>query len=348
MACVFPEFSMLVPAARVLFAWMVFLACSMGWAGQFRLQVGQVNRVPVGIEVRNAQTLCNVEISIEGGPTLQQRVSAPDFLAWLTLVPAQAGPVKVSWRGVFYRNEKDELFNACPTMGQTRMMATSGNADVLADWQGHWHAMGSAMAQCVQTALGLQGLTTAWYDRRDAVGSVMDKVLARSEQGCERFVQIKTPWGPEPMAQHACLWGGNKTRCEGYYLAPGKGPRLNYEQALSQHLAGVKLTAHHDESRAAQQARVRAAQRAQEKAHAEEEARVEAFKQALAEQKKREQAQEEAKRIEAEAERQRQIKAAEQREREWLENRPWLVRKLSRIQPKPLEEDPAKGEIQKN
>lgn len=332
---------MLVPAARVLFALVFFIGCGLGWAGQFRLQVGQLNRVPVGIEVRNAETLCNVEISIEGGPTFEQRVSAPDFMAWLTLTPTQAGPVKVSWRGVFHRNEKDELFNACPTMGQTRLMATTGNADLRGDWQTHWLEVGPAMAQCVQTALRLQGLSTDWYDRRDAMGSVMDRVIARSERQCERFVQIKTPWGSEPMAQHACQLGGLKTRCEGYYLADGKGPRLSHEQALAQHMSGMRVTAHHAESRAAQQARAKAAQLAKEKAEAEEAARVEAFKRALAEQKKREEAEQEAKRLEAEAERQRQVKAAEQREREWLENRPWLVRKLSRIQPKPLEDEEA-------
>lgn len=332
---------MVFPAARALSLLVFVFACSLGWAGQFRLQVGQVNRVPVGIEVRNAETVCNVEVSIEGGPTLQQRVTAPDFLVWLTLMPSQAGPVQVSWRGVFYRNEKDELFNACPTMGQTRLMATSSNADLQADWQVHWQTMGTAMSQCVQTALSLQGLSAAWYDRRDPVGSVMDKVLARSEHQCQRFVQIKTPWGGEPMTSHACLLGGLKTRCEGYFLASNKGPKLGYAQALAQHLAGATLTAHHQETRAAQLARARAAQQAKEKAEAEEAARVEAFKRALAEQKKREEAELEAKRLEQEAERQRQVKAAEQREREWLENRPWLVRKLSRIQPKPVEEEEA-------
>ena len=340
---------MVVPTARVLYALVFFFACGLSWGGQFRLQVGQTNRVPVGIEVRNAETLCNVEISIEGGPTVQQRVSAPDFLAWLTLTPGQAGPVQVSWRGVFYRNEKDELFNACPTMGQTRFMATSSNADLQADWQHHWQSMGAAMAPCVQTALTLQGINPAWYDRRDPLGSVMDKMLARTEQQCQRFVHIKTPWGKEPMASHACQLGGLKTRCEGYYLAAGKGPRLGYEQALAQHMAGQSLSAHHSETRAAQQARARAAQLAIEKAQAEEAARVEAFKRALAEQKKREEAEQEAKRQEAEAERQRELKAAEAREREWLENRPWLVRKLSRIQPKPLEDEEApKDEANKN
>lgn len=330
---------MWVPAARALFALVFFFGCGLGWAGQFRLQVGQVNRVPIGIEVRNAETQCNVEISVDGGPTIQQRVSAPDFMAWLTLVPTQAGAVQVSWRGVFYRSEKDELFNACPTMGQTRLMASSGNADLQDDWQSYWRGMGPAMAQCLQTAIRLQGLSTDWFDRRDAVASVMDRVIARTERQCERFVQIKTPWGQEPMAQHACQLGGLKTRCEGHYMVDGKGPRLNFEQAVRQHLSGARVTAHHAESPVAQQARARAARLAQEKAEAEEAARVEGFKRALAEQKKREEAEQEAKRVEAEAERQRQIKAAEQREREWLESRPWLVRKLSRVQPKPLDDE---------
>jgi len=330
---------MSVPAARVLYVLVFILACASSWAGQFRLQVGQANRVPIGIDVKNAETQCNVEISIAGGPTLQHRVSAPDFMAWLVLVPAQAGPVQVTWRGVFYRTEKDELFNPCPTMGQTRFMASGGNADVQADWQAHWARLSPAMTLCMQTSLKLQGLNLAWYDRRDGVGSVVDKVLARVEGQCEQFVQIKTPWGVEPMANHACQLAGLKTRCEGYYLSSPKGPRLGYEQALDRHMAGERLSAQHAESRAAQQARARAAQLAQEKADAAEAARVEAFKQALVAQKKREEAEQEAKRLEAEAERQRQIKAAEQREREWLENRPWLVRKLSRIQPKPLEDE---------
>jgi hypothetical protein len=330
---------MLFSAARWLYLLVFFFACGNGWAGQFRLQVGQPNRVPIGIEVRNAETICNVEISVEGGATTQQRVSAPDFLAWLVLMPTQAGPVRVSWRGVFYRNEKDEFFNPCPTMGQTRLMAASGNADVQADWQGYWARSSPAMTQCMQTALTLQGLSISWYDRRDATGSVIDKVLARVEGQCERFVQIKTPWGAESMANHACQIGGLKTRCEGHYQLGPKGARLGYEQALAQHMAGQSLSAMHDETRAARQARARAAQLAKDKADAEEAARVEAFKLALAEQKKREEAEKEARRQEAEAERQRQIKLAEQREREWLEHRPWLVRKLSRIQPKPLEDE---------
>jgi hypothetical protein len=332
---------MLVPTARVLYVLVFILACGCSWAGQFRLQVGQANRVPIGIEVKNAETQCNVEISIQGGATLNQRVSAPDFMAWLVLVPAQAGAVQVSWRGVFYRTEKDELFNPCPTMGQTRLMASGANADVQADWQAFWSRQSPDMTQCMQAALGLQGLNLAWYDRRDAVGSVVDKILSRIEGQCERFVQIKTPWHAQPMTNHACQLGSLKTRCDGYYLANPKGTRLDYEQALAQHLAGNRLSAHHAESQAAQLARARAAQLAKEKADAAEAARVEAFKLALAEQKKREEAEQQERRQQAEAERQRQVKAAEQREREWLENRPWLVRKLSRIQPKPLEDEEA-------
>jgi hypothetical protein len=339
---------MVVATARALIVLALIFSCVWSRAGQFRLQVGQPNRVPIGIEVKNAETLCNVEITIEGGPTLQQRVRAPDFMAWLVLVPAQAGPVQVSWRGVFFRSEKDELFNPCPTMGQTRLMAAAGNADLIADWSTYWSRFSPAMSQCMQSALGLQGLSTAWYDRRDAVGSVVDKVLSRVEGQCEAFVQIKTPWGSSPMLNHECQLGGLKTRCDGYYLSGPKGSRLNYEQALSRHMQGERLTAQHSETRASQQARARAAQLAKEKAEAAEAARVEAFKQALAEQKKREEAEQEARRLEAEAERQRQIKAAEQKEREWLENRPWLVRKLSRVQPKPLEdEDAAKDDAGK-
>ncbi|MDI9332016.1 MAG: hypothetical protein QM527_12040 [Alphaproteobacteria bacterium] len=332
--------------AFVLCGWVWFWASVGAWAGQYRLQVGQPNRVPLGIEVRNSETSCNVEIQVEGAAPFHQRVSAPDFIAWLVLTPGRSGPVQVSWRGVFHRTEKDELFNACPTMGQTRFMASGGNADLQLDWQSQWATKDPALGQCLQTAFRLQGVRPDWFDRRDAVGSIHDKVIARSQLQCEQFVQIKTPWGNGPLLGHACDLKGLKTRCDGYYtLAGGKGPRLNYEQALARHLAGEVLIAHHAESVAAQQARARAAKAALEKAQADEQARVEAFKKALAEQKAREDAERLAQQEAAQAERQRKIKAAEQREREWLLNRPWLVRQLSRIQPKPLEEEEqAEGE----
>ena len=113
--------------ARMLYVLSWLMAGAAAWAGQYRLQLGQANRVPVGIEVRNAETQCNVEIRIDGGPPMNYKVSAPDFTAWIMLTPNQAGPMQVSWKGVFYRNAKDELLNPCPTMGQTRFLAAAGN-----------------------------------------------------------------------------------------------------------------------------------------------------------------------------------------------------------------------------
>ena len=331
--------------ARVLCGLLALFASAAAWAVQFRLQVGQANRVPVGIEVRNAETLCNVEIRVDGGPPFQQRVSAPDFMAWLVLTPVRSGPVQVSWRGVFHRNDRDELVNPCPTQGQTRFMAGTSNVDLQQDWRQWWASQDPAQAQCVQKILELLTLKTDWLDRLDPEPALPGKVLARSQSQCERFVQIKTPWGNEPMQSHPCNLRGLKTRCEGYYTqAGGKGQRLNYEQAVAMHVSGTALVAGHAESMAAQQARARAAKAAADKAIAEENARVEAFKKALAEQKAREEEQRLAQQQAAEEERQKKIKAAEQREREWLENRPWLVRKLSRVQPKPLEEEQAQSE----
>ncbi|MEY2621592.1 MAG: IgA receptor precursor [Pseudomonadota bacterium] len=336
---------MRLKTARALCVLLALWAGAAAWAAQYRLQVGQMNQVPVGIDVRNAETLCNVEIRVDGGPPFQQRVRAPEFMAWLVLTPVQSGPVLVTWRGVFYRNERDELVNPCPTQGQTRFMAGPGNADLQQDWRAWWASQDPAQTQCMQKVLSLWSIKTDWLDRRDPEPALPGKLLARSQSQCERFVQIKTPWGAEPMASHSCTWRGLKTRCEGYYTpAGGKGPRLNYEQALAMHLSGTPLQAGHAESVAAQQARARAAKAAADKALAEENARVEAFKQALAEQKAREEAQRLAQQQAAEEERQKKIKAAEQREREWLENRPWLVRKLSRVQPKPLEEEQAQSE----
>ena len=332
--------------ARVMLILFWLLAGATAWAGQYRLLVGQPNRVPVGIEVRNAETLCNVEIRINGGPPIQQRVSAPDFMAWLVLTPQQSGVTQVSWRGVFYRNTKDELVNPCPVMGQTRFMASQSHADLGPAWQAFWVEREPRLLQCLKDALQLQSMRTEGFDLQDPVPSVMDKVLARSEQQCERFLQIKRPWGSAPTLGHDCVIGGLKTRCDGFYTSPGgKGPRLNEVQALAKHLAGEPLVAVHAESMAVQQARARAIKAAADKALAEENAKIEAFKMAMAEQKAREEAERQARLQAEEAERQRKIKAAEAREREWLENRPWLVRKLSRIQPKPLEEqEQAQGE----
>ena len=94
----------------------------------------------------------------------------------------------------------------------------------------------------------LQSVQTEWYDLRDPVVSAHDKVLVRSEQMCERFVQIKKPWGNGPVLGHACTIGNLKTRCDGYFTAQGgKGPRLNEIQALTRHLAGDSLVAMHAE-----------------------------------------------------------------------------------------------------
>lgn len=338
--------SMCFPTARVMLLLLWLLAGAAAWAGQYRLLVGQPNRVPVGIDVRNAETQCNVEIRINGGPPIQQRVSAPDFMAWLVLTPAQSGATQVSWRGVFYRSAKDELVNPCPVMGQTRFMASQSHADLGSTWQAFWAEREPKLVQCLKDALQLQSLRTEGFDLQDPVPSVMDKVLARSEQQCERFLQIKRPWGSAPTLGHACVIGGLKTRCDGYYTAlGGKGPRLTELKALAKHLEGEPLMAMHAESGAAQRARAQATKAAADKALAEENAKVEAFKMAMAEQKAREEAERQTRVQAEEAERQRKIKAAEAREREWLENRPWLVRKLSRIQPKPLEEEEqAQGE----
>ncbi len=333
--------------------WLIALGLMWGlsgspgsWAGQYRLMPGQAHRVPVGIDVRNHETTCNVEIRIDGGPPFQQTVSAPDFIAWLALAPSRPGSVQVSWRGVFVRTETDQLINPCPTMGSTRFMVSSSNTDILADWQAMWLELGQPMASCLQTALQTQGVRVEWYDRKDPVGSPHDQALTRGRQACSTLLALPTPWGGQSRIGHVCQLGGRATRCDGYYVSTtAKGVRLDERQAIERVLRGERLTAVHVESPATIAARIRAEKAAQVKAEAEEAARVEAFKLALAEQKQRERVEEEARQKAAEEERQRKIKAAEAREREYLENRPWLVRKLSRVQPKPLEEetDPATG-----
>ncbi len=316
------------------------LTCA--WAGQYRLWPGQPNRVPLGIDVRNHETLCNVEIQVQGEPPFQQRVQAPDFIAWLVLTPVQSGELNVSWRGVFHRTEQGELINACPTMGSTRFRVWPNHADIGADWQKQWQAMPPPLATCMQEALRLLEVTIQSFDRLDPAGSPHDRALQRARQSCESLLAIKTPWGAQARIGHACTLNGRATRCDGYYTsASTAGARLDDRQAIARILQGESVRAAHTESRATIAARQRAEQAARAKAEAEEAARVEAFKLALAEQKKREQLQEQERQKAAEEERQRKIKAAEQREREYLENRPWLVRKLSRIQPKPLEEESA-------
>lgn len=322
--------------------WLGLSTLSGAWAGQYRLFPGQANRVPLGIDVRNQETLCNVEIQVPGLAPFQQRVQAPDFIAWLVLTPAQAGDLNVSWRGVFHRTEKGELINPCPTMGSTRFRVLGQQADILADWQAHWQAMPLAMATCMQEALRQLDVRTQAFDRHDPVGSPHDRALQRAQRSCETLLGLPTPWGAQSRIGHACTLNGRATRCDGYYISPVKvGARLDDSQAIALVLQGHRLSAAHAESRATIAARQRAEQAARAKAEAEEAARTEAFKLALAEQKKREQLLEQERLKAAEEERQRKIKAAEQREREYLENRPWLVRKLSRIQPKPLEEESA-------
>lgn len=326
-------------ALGVFLGWSVL---TLAWAGQYRLLPGQANRVPVGIDVRNHETLCNVEIQVQGDPPFQQRVRAPDFIAWLVLTPVHAGELTVSWRGVFHRTEQDELINACPTMGSTRFRIGANHADIVADWQKQWQAMSPPMAACMQEALRLLEVATSAFDRQDPVGSPHDRAVERARQSCESLLALKTPWGPQPRIGHACTLNGRATRCDGYYTSALAGAtRLDDRQAIARILQGESVRAAHAESRATIAARQRAEQAARAKAEAEEAARVEAFKLALAEQKKREQLQEQERQRQAEEERQRKIKAAEQREREYLENRPWLVRKLSRVQPKPLEEEAA-------
>ena len=316
---------------------LLFVSCLAGlWpassavAGQYTLLQGQVSRLPVVAEVRNGVARCNLRISVQGQPEFDRVVQAPDYSAFLDILPQDSAPVRVRWRGHFQRSSSGEGLDPCPTTGEAVHAVLTSLAPLRARWEAWFERQEPAMADCMRVGLGLIGVQTETYDLADPQDSVTDRRIRALEGQCESFVAVPKAWGTANENRHACSLAGARTFCEGIYLQPGAKRKdgkpgsptpISKAVALQRHLDGqpfVTAVRENTQVRQARDARLRqeAARREAEEAarlKAEEEARIRAAEaeksRKLAEEKAR-QDKEEADRKQAEAD---QIKAEEER-----------------------------------
>lgn len=305
----------------------------MAGAGQYVLLAGQTQTVPVAARVLNGESVCNLEITVQGRAPIEREVRAPYFEARIAITPQDEDSITVTWRGRFKR-VNDLLVNACPTQGQTQYAVVDNNQHLRADWAAMRAAWTPDKASCVQVAFDHQGIRPEWFDFGSPQVSAEDGKIQRTLGQCDTFVAQKKAWGSNNPQGHACqLAGGISTRCEGFYSATinGKTQSISRDQAIVRHLENQPWRTGVREMAAARSARLKkeqdrldalaAAEAA--KRQAEEDARLRAEKQI-----------QEAREAEARA-RQAKIDALKaqiaEEKKERLENRNWLFKQIDKL-----------------
>jgi hypothetical protein len=215
-------------------------AAPWAWAGQYVLQAGQTQTVPVAARVVNGETRCNLRISVPGQADVERVVQAPFFDTAMAITPLNEESVTVRWQGQS-RRINDQVVNGCPTQGETRFKVVSSNALTRAVWAGMQAQLAPAKAECVRTAFELGRVRPEWFDFNDPQPSGEDARIDRAFAQCEAFVARPKAWGTQSPQNHACTVAGVKTRCEGFFTASenGKVQTISREAAIQKQLQNL-------------------------------------------------------------------------------------------------------------
>lgn len=228
---------------RISVGWagLLWLCAAPGaWAGQYVLQAGQTQTVPVSARVTNGETRCNLRISVLGQADVERVVEAPFFDTALALRPQDEDVVTVRWQGQF-RRINDQVVNGCPTQGETRFKVVSSNALTRAVWAGMLAQLPHAKADCVRTAFAFDRVRPEWFDFNDPQPSGEDAKIDRAFVQCAAFLARPKAWGAQSQQGHACTVAGAKTRCEGFFSANlnGKLQTISREAAIQHQLQNL-------------------------------------------------------------------------------------------------------------
>lgn len=215
-------------------------AAPWAWAGQYVLQAGQTQTVPVAARVVNGETRCNLRISVPGQADVERVVQAPFFDTAMSITPLNEESVTVRWQGQS-RRINDQVVNGCPTQGETRFKVVSSNALTRAVWAGMQAQLTPAKAECVRTAFELDRVRPEWFDFNDPQPSVEDARIDRAFVQCEVFLARPKAWGTQNPQSHACTVAGVKTRCEGFFSTSvnGKVQTISREAAIQMQLQNL-------------------------------------------------------------------------------------------------------------
>ena len=215
-------------------------AAPWAWAGQYVLQAGQTQTVPVSARVNNGETRCNLRISVPGQADVERVVQAPFFDTAMALTPLGEEFVTVRWQGQA-RRINDQVVNGCPTQGETRFKVVSSNALTRAVWAGMQAQLTPAKADCVRTAFELDRVRPEWFDFHDPQPSGEDARIDRAFAQCEAFLARPKAWGTQSPQSHTCTVAGVKTRCEGFFSASvnGKVQTISREAAIQMQLQNL-------------------------------------------------------------------------------------------------------------
>ncbi len=269
---------------------LLWLCAAPGaWGGQYVLQAGQTQTVPVSARVNNGETRCNLRISVPGQADVERVVQAPFFDTELAITPQDVETVTVRWQGQA-RRINDQVVNGCPTQGETRFKVVSSNALTRAVWASMQAQLPPAKAECVRTAFELDRVRPEWFDFNDPQPSGEDARIDRAFAQCETFLSKPKAWATQNPQSHACTVAGVKTRCEGFFTASvnGKVQTISREAAIQRQLQNLPWSTGVREIASVRTARIqqekdrvaRAAAEEAEKLQAIEDARLQAERQA--------------------------------------------------------------------
>lgn len=325
---------------RVGWAGLLWLcAAPWAWAGQYVLQAGQTQTVPVAARVLNGETRCNVRISVPGQADVERVVQAPFFDTAVAITPQDEEFVTVRWQGQA-RRINDQVVNGCPTQGEARFKVVSSNALTRAVWAGMQAQLPAAKADCLRTAFELERVRPEWFDFTDPQPSAEDAKIERVFAQCEAFLAQPKAWGTQNPQGHACTVAGLKTRCEGFFTAriDGKVQTISREAAIRRQLQNLPWSTGVRESASVRASRIQQEKDREARAAAEEAAKLQAIEDA------RLQAERQAKEAKAAEERALQEKIAAlkaqiaEEKAQAAQEKNWVFRQIDKIRGVPAPE----------
>jgi hypothetical protein len=314
-------------------------AAPWAWAGQYVLQAGQTQTVPVSARVVNGETRCNLRISVPGQADVERVVQAPFFDTPLAITAQDEESITVRWQGQA-RRINEQVVNGCPTQGEATFKVVSSNALTRAVWANMQVQLPPAKADCVRIAFESERVRPEWFDFNDPQRSGEDAKIDRVFAQCEAFLAQPKAWGAQSPQGHACTVGGIKTRCEGFFTAriDGKVQTISREAAIRRQLQSLPWSTGVREIASVRASRIQQEKDSVARAAAEEAAKLQAIED------ERLKAERQAQEAKAAEERARQDKIAAlkaqiaEEKAQAAQEKNWLFRQIDKIKGAPAPE----------
>jgi hypothetical protein len=171
---------------------------------------------------------CNIEVTVTGGPTVEQELVGPGFQGQISWTPENPGPVSLNWKGKTKFRGLNTVA-ACPGSGSLSEVVQPSADLIRRQWSQVMDKLNPQQKECLQIGMQLTGLLMESSDPNAKLTAPSDPATKVVYQKCDAFLAKK------PKDSVPCnINSGVRSTCEESWRmeVDGRGRRLNFADAV--------------------------------------------------------------------------------------------------------------------